>query len=295
MPEPAEIASILEYEGIQEFETELRRFSLEEIQEHFSAESSGRIILTKVIKSLIWQAVSWVRSGRISGVDGNLRSFFYQWIKPVMARIPGALEQKRDPYSTMLDVFVELVEKYQLFRYAELDLDDANWEHRRIGVTNPHLLIFAEKIGFFRFLRRIHDSYSVTVAALGGTPSLLSTEYLVRSLGQVVELDRQFVAFFIVDWDPSGYQIIHSQLRQLRSLGIANIEPHELIEPEHYTPEDIEVFRFPLPGRQKTKNRKWLETTGGINGELYGLEADSMPRARLSSLLDEKIQPYLSG
>lgn len=295
MPEPADVASILEYEGIQEFETDLRRFSRDELQLHFAAASSGRIILTKVIKNLIWQAVSWIRSGRISGIEGNLRSFFYQWVKPVMAHIPGALEQKRDPYSTMLDVFVELVEKYQLFRYAELDLDDANWEHRRIGEQHPHILIFAEKIGFFRLLRRIHSSYSVTVAALGGTPSLLSTEYLVRSLGQFVDLDRQFVAFFIVDWDPSGYQIIHSQLRQLRSLGIANIEHHELIKPEHYAPEEIEIFRFPLPGRQKTKNRKWLEATGGLNGELYGLEADSMPRERLMEKLEEKIRLYLSG
>ena len=295
MPSAAEIAQILEREGIKIFEKDLRRFSLEEISEHFGAVSSGRIILTKVIKNLVWQAVCWIREGRIEGIEGNLRSFFYQWVKPVMARIPGALEQERDPYDTMLDVFVELVEKYRLFEYADLDLVDDNWEHRRVGERFPHLFVFSEKTGFFRLLRKLHEEHDVTVVALGGFPSLLSSEYLVRELREATELERSFVAFSIVDWDPAGYQIARSFLSQLGGLGLAQFQHEPLIRPEHYTQEEVQLFRYPLPTRQRTKNQNWLEETGGIEGELFGLEADSMPRSRLRDLLREKLNPYLQG
>lgn len=295
MPNQTEIPDILEHEGIAHFERDLRRFSLEELKEHFAAVSSGRIILTKVIKNLVWQAACWIRGGRIDGVEGNLRSFFYQWVKPVMARIPGALEQERDPYDTMLDVFVELVEKYRLFEYADLDLVDDNWEHRRVGKRFPHLFVFSEKTGFFRLLRKTHEEYDVTVVALGGFPSLLSSEYLVRELRKATPLARSFVGFSIVDWDPAGYQIARSFLSQLDGLGLGQFNHEPLIRPEHYTAEELRLFRYPLPRRQKTKNQNWLEETGGIEGELFGLEADSMPRSRLRDLLREKLTPYLQS
>lgn len=293
-PSREEEEQILKREGIRLFEHEdIRRFDIERLKEEFGAVSSGRIVLTKVIKNLIWQAVAQVRSGQLSGLDGNLRSFFYTHIKPVMARIPGALEGARDPYDTMLDVFVELVEEYGLVSYVELDLDDENYHHRKIGERHPNLIVFAEKIGFFRFLERLHRDLGITVAALGGTPSVLSTEFWVKSLAEKVELTDEFVVLSVTDWDPSGFQIAEAQLRQLRSFGIEQIRHESLIHPKHYTADEIELFRFPLPGRQKTKNKNWLDETGGIEGELFGLESDSMPRQRLRGLVEKGLAAYL--
>lgn len=292
-PSPEEEKAILKREGIQEFGGDIRRFGLERLAKEFGAASSGRIILAKVIKNLIWQAVGQVRAGQISGLDGNLRSFFYTHIKPVMARIPGALEGARDPYDTMLDAFVELVEEYGLISYVELDLDDENYHHRKIGERHPHLIIFAEKVGFFRFLERLHGDLGVTVMALGGTPSVLSSEYLVQALSERTDLRGPFVALSITDWDPSGFQIARAQIRQLQSFGIEQVQHEPLIHPRHYTADEIELFRFPLPGQQKTKNRNWLRETGGIDGELFGLESDSMPRQRLRELVEGKLKVYL--
>lgn len=292
-PSPKKQKEILAREGIREFDEDIRRFDLARLKEEFGAASSGRIIVAKVIKNLIWQAVSQVRSGTLDGLEGNLRSFFYTHIKPVVARIPGALEAARDPYDSMLGAFVELVEEYGLVSYIELDLDDENYHHRLVGDRRPHLIVFAEKVGFFRFLERLHRDLGITVAALGGTPSVLSTEYLVQSLSEKVELSEKFVALSITDWDPSGYQIAEAQIRQLRSFGIEEIEHEGLVDPKHYTADEIELFRFPLPRRQKTKNRNWLKETGGIEGELFGLESDSMPRKRLRSLVEEKLKSYL--
>ena len=134
---PESLSEILEREGVQEMETDVRLLTLQEIEARFGAKSSGRIIVSHVIKSVIWQAQTKIRAGEARGVDGNLRSFFYQWVKPVMAKIPGALEAARDPYDTMLDVFAEMIGDYKLFAYADLDLSDENWEHRRLDRSVP--------------------------------------------------------------------------------------------------------------------------------------------------------------
>ncbi|MBU49051.1 MAG: hypothetical protein CL920_10180 [Deltaproteobacteria bacterium] len=292
-PSKEEEKKILEKEGITEFDEDIRRFGLERLKKEFGAASSGRVIIARVIKNLIWQAVRQVRSGQMEGLDGNLRSFFYTHIKPVIARIPGALDGARDPYDTMLGAFVELVEDYRLVSYIELDLDDENYFHRLVGETHPHLIVFAEKAGFFRFLKKLHQELGVTVASLGGTPSVLSTEYLVHELSKKVELSKTFVALSITDWDPSGHQIAQAQVRQFGSFGLKEVVHKPMIHPEHYTQDEIEIFRYPLPGRQKTKNQNWLEETGGIGGELLGLESDSLPRKRLRQLIEKALSEYM--
>jgi hypothetical protein len=144
MPTP-NTEAILAAEKIEHFEADIRGFDLAQLQEHFGAASSGRIVVSRLIKNLVWQAVSRRRAGQLVRVDGNLRSFFYQWVKPVVARIPEALEAKTDPYDTMLEVFTELVGTHRLFRYSELDLTDENFQHRRIGPVKPLVVVFAEK------------------------------------------------------------------------------------------------------------------------------------------------------
>jgi hypothetical protein len=286
MPTP-DIKAILAAEKIAHFDEDIRGFVLAEIQEHFGAASSGRIIISRVIKNLVWQAVSRRRSGQLGSIDGNLRSFFYQWVKPVVARIPEALEAKTDPYDTMLEVFTELVGVHRLFRYSELDLTDEGFQHRRLGKIKPLVVVFAEKIGYFRFLLRIHRKWGVTVMALGGTPSLLSSQYLAEALGDLEGQALDLVS--LCDWDPAGHDIIRAQKRHLELEGIEVRSLRDLIRPEHFTDEEKQLFQFPIPSRQKTRNRRWLEETGGLDGALVGLESDAMDRGRLEALADKVV------
>jgi hypothetical protein len=41
------------------------------------------------------------------------------------------------------------------------------------------------------------------------------------------------------------------------------------------------------------KNRKWLAQTNGIDGELYGLESEAIPKETLEKLLANKIKDLL--
>jgi hypothetical protein len=49
------------------------------------------------------------------------------------------------------------------------------------------------------------------------------------------------------------------------------------------------MFKFRVPKAEKTKLKKWMDRTGGIDGKPYGLESESMPLDRLKAILKELI------
>ncbi len=287
----AHIQNILSEEGIVEFDEDLRRLNREELALHFASARSGRIILTRLIKSIIWCAYRRFQSGQEAPRQGNIRTFWYRWCKVVLSHIPDDDNVKTDPYETMLKAFSRMVLDLKLFRYADFDFTDDNWENRLIGAEHPWILVFAEKTGWFRCLRKVCEKWGVSVLALGGAPSALSSEYTARDiLAAMGQQSRTVQLIGLVDFDPSGKIIAEAFRDQLQQVGLEVGGMELVIHPKHYTVEELAMFRYPLPRRQKTKLRQWLEEVGGIDGEAYGLEVESMPLERLTGLVDELIQ-----
>lgn len=284
-----ELKDILEREGIIELEKDLRGLRRSELKRHFGSSTSERIILSKLIKSVIWQAYTRIRDGLDTPTPGNLRTFWYQWVKPALAKVPKKYIGKSDLYDHMSELFVEMVLELKLFSYKDFDLTDENWENRQIGADRPELLVFAEKRGWSRILRHFHEKYGVSTLALGGFPSALTSQYTVFALNEVLGEQHPVTLIGLVDYDPSGALIAESFRRQLELSGLSVSQLVTLIEPHHYTAEEIELFKFPLPKRQRTKTEAWLELTGGIDGEHFGLESESMPLDRLKALVGELI------
>ncbi|RME74417.1 MAG: hypothetical protein D6785_15905, partial [Planctomycetota bacterium] len=208
--------------------------------------------------------------------------------------IPGGLSKRFDPYDNMLDVLEILIAKHNLFKYRDLDLTDENWENRfYTDGRNPHIIVFAEKNGFVRFLQEIQREYGISSISLGGAPSHLSTEYFVEGLAKRMEKIPPMVLFSITDYDPSGYFIARAFQKQMESQRVKVLENISLIKPEYYTKEELEIFRFPIPSKYKKRIESWMKEEGGIDGKPFGIEADSMPKARLREVLAEKIEPFL--
>ena len=63
-----------------------------------------------------------------------------------------------------------------------------------------------------------------------------------------------------------------------------------LVDPKHFDPAEIEIFRFPLPQGQVSKNDGWISEGGGIAGKAYGLEAESMDRGLVRELVGREIE-----
>jgi hypothetical protein len=284
------IKTKLEAEGIKHIDQDIRTMSRAELLAHFGTQRTKRVLVTKLIKNLIWQAHEKISAGAEPTIKGNLRTFWYSWIKPVLARVPGALTAKKDPYDVLSESFMEMVFDMRLFQYADFDFTDENWENRRIGTIRPEILVFSEKRGWIRFLRELHEELGVSILALGGAPSALTSEYTARHINEALKGKRIIKLIGIVDYDPAGDIIATSFQSQLRAAGLQVDELITVIDPKHYTPVEIAVARFPLPKGQKTKVMKWLQKTGGIGGRAYGLEAESMPIDRVKRLIVESLK-----
>jgi hypothetical protein len=291
------IADMLMTAGIQNYPQDLRQLSAAELQSLFAFPSSGRVNTTRVIRNLIWQAYTRIRDGQRAPIAGNLRSFWYTDVKPVLSRLGLPVEGRRAT-ELVYDAFVRLVTEYHLFHYRDLGFVDEAAQTRTVGQTNGAVILFAEKTGRFALVRDLAQTYDATALALGGYPSSLATEYLLYALQQAgvpvktTWTEGQPVHLFsVVDYDPSGYWIAREFATQLEDFGFQDVTLHPLIRPERLPAAQIALSRYALPKGSKTTN--WLRETGGIGGEPYGLEADAFPPDVIRAAFMADAAPYL--
>jgi|GEM_PF-1210241 len=285
-------AQILAAEGITDYAQDLRQLSAAELLALFAFASSGKLNATRVIKNLIWQAYTAIRDGRRPPIAGNLRSFWYTDIKPVLSRLGVPVEGRRAT-ELVYDAFVELVTQHRLFHYRDLGFLDEGAQTRAVGQTNGTVILFAEKDGRFALVRDIAQAYDATALALGGYPSSLATESLVHALQHAGVLGEPpaLQLFSVVDYDPSGYWIAREFAAQLHAFGVQEVTLHPLMRPERLTTEQVALGRYTLPTGSKTTN--WVRETGGIDGEPYGLEADAFAPAVIRAAFVAAATPYL--
>jgi hypothetical protein len=292
MPTPPITAQLLAAEGIADYAQDLRQLSTTELRRLFAFASSGKINVTRVIKNLVWQAYTRIQDGSRLPIAGNLRSFWYTDVKPVLSRLGVPVEGRRAT-ELVYDAFVDMVTRHHLFHYRDLGFLDEGAPTRAVGQTNGTVILFAEKDGRFALVQEIAQAYDATALALGGYPSSLATEYLVHALQHAgVLAERSALQLFaVVDYDPSGYWIAREFTAQLHAFGVQEVTLHPLIRPERLTAEQVALGRYALPKGSKTTN--WLRETGGIDGEPYGLEADAFPPEAIRAAFIAEATPYL--
>ena len=280
---------------LRQFAEDLRTLPAAKLKELFAARSSGRVMVKELIRNVVYQAYSWIQKGKAPAIDGNLRSLFYQWVKPVIAKLIREMKGvKTDPYDEMINALEYFVVDLKLFRYEDLGLVDERWENRFFSDgRNPHLLVFAEKNGFVKWLQEVSRKFGVHAMALGGSPSHLSTEYLVTQLRKKFAKFEPLVLFGVVDYDPAGADIAAAFREQLERQGVKVAGLHSLVEPKAFLPQEIEAFRFQVPGKYPTRVQRWLKEGGGVGGQAFGLEADSLPKQRLLEGISARMVPYL--
>lgn len=137
----------------------------------------------------------------------------------------------------------------------------------------------------------MHQAFGVSVLALGGAPSALTSEYTARDIRAAMKEEKPARLIGVVDFDPSGDLIASAFREQLRAVGLPSSELWLLIKPEHYSESELKLNRFPLPKKQPTKTRNWLRKTGGVLGGAFGLESESMPQEKVMGLLQKLLDP----
>ena len=143
----------------------------------------------------------------------------------------------------------------------------------------------------FSIANKVALQYDVTGIALGGFPSYLTSEFLVKELEQNGCLKEPLHLFGIVDYDPNGYWIATEFAKQFQDFGIKIGSVHSLVNPQDLPGDLVELCKYKIDHSQKTKH--WLEATNGIGGKAYGLEADALGGQRLRLTYEAAIKPYL--
>ena len=286
----------LHREGIENFEELIHLQPGDWLKKTFGPGTDYPVHISKLIKNIIWQIRNRILEKNQPSNEGLIRSFWYQFIKPALART-DSLNQKVDQYAQMIKAFVRLIQVCDLIRYKDFGFTDDNQNDRKIGINN-HIILFAEKAGHFPLLQRIAKETDVTVLSLGGQPSLLSAEYFVNEIkASGINIQKTFYTFSLVDYDPSGWIIRDAFLDDLRFYGLKHLQNQDLILPGIFSQEEIDLNKFPLPAppEMKVKNQEWLKKSGGIDGKLFGLEVDAAPVQQIENLFKSLIRDLIES
>jgi hypothetical protein len=87
---------------VREFDQDLRTFTAKQLRAEFSTQRTRRVLAKVLTRNVVYQAASWVIEGKAPKISGNLRSLYYQWTKPVVAKLPELLKTKVDFYDETL-------------------------------------------------------------------------------------------------------------------------------------------------------------------------------------------------
>jgi hypothetical protein len=286
----------LREEGIRSFEEPIHLQPKEWLTHNFGEGVKYAVNVNLLIRNIAWQVRTWIQKGSIQPLQGLIRNFWYSHIKPTLSRC-DSLNTSIDQYDQVTQMLTRLVVYRDLLRYKDFGFFDVNAANRHIG-RKGYVILFAEKHGHYPLIERIASEFDVTVISLGGQPSSLSAEYFVdeiKALG--FDVRKSFYIFSMVDYDPSGWIIKDAFIQDLDFFGIRHVKVYDLVLPSILTPEEVELNKYELPDtpEMRKKNRKWMTQTGGINGQFYGLEADSVPPERLIALCRELIAPIVGS
>lgn len=290
---PAALQKLLKDEGILRPRKDIRKMDRDELVKHFGSKRSGRIVFARLFRSLVWQAYNWIQKGKEPKINGGMQTFWYRWCLPALTKAPEYKKMKFEPYDLMCRTFTQMVFELRLFSYADFGFTDLNQRNRLIGTSQPNILVFAEKALWYPLLAEIYEKHGVSIIAFYGTPSSLTTEYTARELKRACGDNDILHLIGIVSYSPAGDIAARSFQHQLACVGYPDTTLRTVIHPNHYSPEELDLYRVSIPSRQKTKLTHWMEKTGGINNEPYGLESESMPQDRLKTLLEKQIQEII--
>jgi len=285
----------LEIEPVSE---EIFSMSRGQLRERFSF-LNGHIDTSRLIRNLLWQDRKLLEIGLLPAIRGNIRSYWYSRVKPVLSRAKA--RGFDDKYGMLINELRDMVVDHQVVRYADFGFVDESSNQRKLGQDNAHIWCVSEKTGHMGLLEEFHQLYGVTIYALGGQPSALGSENFVSMLKDAGLNQAECVMVSIVDYDPAGLSIIESFMHHLTRLGFEGQLRHiSLIHPAHLTVKQIKLNRYALPRsrRQRTRNTDWAARTGGLTAygysENFGLEADAMAWEQLGELFEQQIEPYLT-
>lgn len=297
--------------GIRHFDEDLLEMKIADLRLHFGYATTDSIRIKPFLLNVIWQLHERILSA--TNPDG-LPEFYKKrgFIRGMWYHIKGRIDRYKplrgNYYGSMITALAAMV-RAGVVSYRDFNFRDRDANLYQLGTDNPHVLFFAEKDGFITILEELRDLYGCTIITLGGTPSLMSSNYLVSDMVAAgFDLTQQFVCFSLVDFDPDGWDTAVDFMSNLDRFGIKNVYPFrqygqranrlDLFLPERLSGDEVARFRFNLPARTRRSPlcATWAALTGGVDGHgsrKYGLESDELKLDRIGEIFGQAVTPFL--
>lgn len=294
--------------GVRHFDDDILGMKIAELRKHFGYSTSTGIRKQPFFRNVVWQIHEQIQAGRLPMFyikHGFIRGMWYH----IKARIDRYKPLRGRYYGSMIKALTDLV-RAGVVSYRDFNFRDRDEALHKLGTDNPYILLYAEKDGLISVMEELHELYGATILTLGGTPSLMSTNYLVSEMVAAgLDLTHEFVCFSLVDFDPDGWDTAGDFLDHLKTFGLANrhrfqqygqeTERLDLIDPKNLTADDPPSVRYTLPAKVQRSRMcaAWAALTGGVDGRgsrKYGLESDEFSQERIFELVGQAVAPFLS-
>lgn len=246
----------------------------------------------------------------------SLRSMWYSTVKPTLDKL-GLLtdedqtEEGLTKWDAVLSRYVADLLRRGYLTYQSLHILDNSrqrsnpsnlYEVDNLSVYGnqvtvapySNIIIATEKDTVFNIIKNIASLFGCSCISSKGQNSLGAMEDLVR--GMRGRFDEIFI-LTMTDYDPAGYYIAEALKTQVNDLVTAldmrGVRTHIKrigITPDQLSDELVEANKYsPKPANLE----KWLELTGGINGEPKGLELDALEPSQIREIFVENIQEFI--
>lgn len=246
----------------------------------------------------------------------SLRSLWYSTVKPTLDKL-GLLtdedqtEEGLTKWDAVLSRYVADLLRRRYLTYQSLHILDNSRQRNNPSnyydvenlttygnqvTTAPYsnIIIATEKDTVFNIIKDIAKLFGCSCISSKGQNSLGAMEDLVRGMrGRF----KDIYILTMTDYDPAGYYIADALKTQVddltMALGMKDVITHIKrigITPEQLSYEMVEANKYsPKPANLE----KWLDLTGGINGEPKGLELDALEPRQIREIFVDNIREFI--
>ncbi len=265
---------------------DVRSMTPARLREAYCYPTTGRVPVTYVLRAVVLAIIDEVEANPAAWTfEGGVRDMFHQYAEPVLARLRPQERAKNEP-PLFGDMLAEQIVGQGRTTYRALRMTDHLWEHRRIGVSRPDVLVVGEKLGLSRLLHRIHELEDVSTLCLNGYPNLITCEYTALHVADAMAaagLAGPVHIIALVDHDPYGAHIAVTLQSMLGRMGLTDTRIQTPFHPRLLTEEELPRARYPVRERpgDKASVRTWLDERARLGEASFGVAVDGADWHRL--------------
>lgn len=291
-------------------ERPIKELLAEELRELLLGAQTSVLMRTIILNERDFLSVNYKRS---------LRGFWYSTVKPTLDKL-GLLteedqeEDKLSKWDSELSRYMAELVRLGELSYKDLNIVD-NSRQREAPVESytisslesygykvqiapySNIIICTEKDTAYSIIKDLSSFFGCSCISGKGQNSLGAMEDLLRQIKQRSGDSKDIYILTMTDYDPAGYYIADTFKTQVEDLRlILKLKSNVYIErigitPDQLSVEEVEANKY---SPKKANIDKWLQMTGGINGEPKGLELDAFSPDRIRELFIQSIKPYIN-